>query len=56
MRLLVSHQLLGEYMRAGGRVGHLIVVEAMYILYTEIKLLMLLAVWTILKIHINKQV
>jgi len=39
----------------GGRViYYLNIVEAMYILYTETKLLMLLVVWTMLKIHINK--
>jgi len=36
------------------RVGYLIIVEAMYMLYTETKLLMLLVVCTLLKIHINK--
>jgi len=52
MRLLVSHQLLREeYMRAG---SYLIIAEAMYILCTETKLLMLLVVCTLLKICINK--
>jgi len=53
MRLFVSHQLLKEEcMRAGGLSHYLIIVEVMYILYTETKLLMLLVEF--LKIHINK--
>jgi len=56
MRLLVSHQFLLKdgYMRAGKLSHYLIIVEAMYIVYPETKLLMLLVVWTLLKIHINK--
>jgi len=55
MRLLVSHQLLREEcMRAGGLSHYLIIVEAMHILYTETKLLMLLIVCTLLKMHIKK--
>jgi len=50
MRLLVSHQLLREeYMRASGLSHYLIIAEAMYILYTETKPLMLLVVCTLLK-------
>jgi len=58
MRLFVSHQLLREeYMRADVLSHYRIIVEVMHIPYTEtsnIKLLMLLLVWTLLKIHINK--
>jgi len=55
MRLLVSHQLLREeYMRAGGSSHYLIIAEALYMLCTETKLLMLLVVCTLLKIRINK--
>jgi len=44
-------------MQAGGLSHCLIIVEVMYVLYTEtsnIKLLMFLVVFTLLKIHINK--
>jgi len=56
MRLVVSHQLLRE--NTCGWADYLIIVEIMYVLYTEtsnIKLLMLLVVCTLLKIHINKK-
>jgi len=58
MRLLVSHQLLREEcMQAGGLSHYLIIVDAMYVIYTEtgnIKFLMLLVVFTLFEIHINK--
>jgi len=55
MRLLVSHQLLKEECMRAGRLSHyLIIVEVMYILYTETILLMLLVECTLLKMHINK--
>jgi len=41
-------------MRAGGLSHYLIIVEVMDILYTETKLLILLAECTLLKMHINK--
>jgi len=57
MRLLVSHQLLREeYMWAVG-LSHYLIIEVMHVLYTEtsnIKLLMLLVVCTLLKIQLNK--
>jgi len=40
-------------MRAGG-LSHYCRSYVQYILYTETKLLILLIVWTLLKIHINK--
>jgi len=36
------------------QVGYLIIVEVMHVLYSENKLLMLLVVCTLLKIHINE--
>jgi len=58
MRLLVSHHGTGfSEKNTCGQLGYLIIVEVIHKLYTEtsnIKLLMLLVVCTLLKTHINK--
>jgi len=46
MRLFVSHQLLREeYMRVGRLYHYLIIVEVMYVLYTETSNIKFLTFW-----------